>query len=216
MTPDDIEAKARELVRGPDVGAGDGDTAALAARDAEIATLRAKLTEAEANYPTLWGKTRAYIDRLEEALRWYADDDGEEKFRIVDRNGSAIAKFSDFSSRARAALTTPAQSEADTESRAITLASYEALAVAVRDATGAGPDVSLSDLADRVNAQTEALRVAEEALKPFAVAYDFVDDRVRGEGMMQPKRLLASLKIGHFRKAERALASIEKLRKGGK
>ena len=43
-------------------------------------------------------------DRLREALRWYANDDEVEKFQIVDSKGEVIANFSEFTSRARAAL----------------------------------------------------------------------------------------------------------------
>lgn len=54
----------------------------------------------------------------------------------------------------------------------------------------------------------EALGIARSALEPFAAAYEYVDDRVRGEGMMQPKRLLKAITVGDFRRADRAYTAI--------
>lgn len=57
-----------------------------------------------------------------------------------------------------------------------------------------------ADLA-KAKAENERMRAA---LKPFAFAYEFVDDRIRVPETFQPRRLMKALTIGHFRAADYA------------
>jgi hypothetical protein len=49
-----------------------------------------------------------------------------------------------------------------------------------------------------------------KALTPFANAFQFVDDRIRGDGAMQPKRMLKPITLGHFREAACAVEAAQR------
>lgn len=50
---------------------------------------------------------------------------------------------------------------------------------------------------------------AREALRPFAHAFSFVDDRIRGEAALDYKGMAKAITVGHLRKANEAFEAID-------
>ncbi len=55
----------------------------------------------------------------------------------------------------------------------------------------------------------KALAECETVLKPLAQAFEFVDDRIRGEGAKDYRGLMASITIGDLRAADALLAKLK-------